>query len=135
MKLRKMKLDPQWLAGFIDGDGCITTALNGGRRVPQVDISQKDVRILEVIQEHYGGYLSKHATNNVHHLKYLGSSVRGILNAILPYLVMKTRRATWALEMLEHFPGSGNRLTETNIAERNRLAALIMEANQNAIEN
>ena len=88
--------DTDWayLAGIVDGEGCITYRRNGkGRYYTRVTISQKRTQLLDWIVERFGGAYSKTTwTCGSRHSEW-------ILTEILPYLVVKKDQAEVALEL------------------------------------
>lgn len=61
--------DAAWLAGYIDGDGCISLSANGGRkwRSPILVIDSTDVEILDEVQRLCGGRRQKKTKALSHH--------------------------------------------------------------------
>ena len=51
----------KWLAGYIDGDGCVTATLRKGRNKPSIafmiTVDIRDIRALELIQKNFGGII------------------------------------------------------------------------------
>jgi hypothetical protein len=100
--------DWAWLAGFIDGDGCITT--NGHSRAWIIKVTQKSITPLAHINRVWG----------IGVIGYKGSGpwfyewrchrkleVIWILDGIYPHLVLKRKRAKEALEDRQKGYGRG----------------------------
>ena len=49
------KLTDEWVLGFFEGEGCLSQAKSKrGKYYPNVQITQKELYILEKIQRHFG---------------------------------------------------------------------------------
>jgi len=99
----------EWLAGFFDGEGCITgSAYNTKSKYVkhpwisiQVSICQKDRKILELIQKEYGGNLYPHK-NGTYVLKWTDKAgMMVILNALAPYSFCKKDQILLAIRFVE----------------------------------
>lgn len=103
-----------WLAGFIDGDGCIGVYLNtkhDGEKswtyeYPRLTIAQKNPEVLFYIQDELrvGGVSRRGKTSTkavMHNLVFGPGSTRLLLNFLVPYLWEKKSKA---LEVLARFP-------------------------------
>ncbi len=96
-----------WLAGFLDGDGCITSNTRDYRI--RVIFGQKDPEVLYHIQELMGGAIQSKANVHPkayahgiqHHLAYGGKASYELLKLLLPYLVVKQPQAKIAIKMYE----------------------------------
>lgn len=91
-----------WLAGFIDGDGCI--GLYGAYNNPTVVIAQKDRKILERIRDDIGvGAIGKRGGtmggDGMHAITWGAAAAQSICEKILPYLRVpeKVDRALFVL--------------------------------------
>jgi len=98
-----------WLAGFFDGEGCITSAAQTIKgkyeKYPRVSmqilIAQKDRVILEEIQKVYGGTI-KIDNKKCHHLRFVGKDTMGkFLGDIYPYSVCKKSQIKVAFKFLD----------------------------------
>lgn len=98
-------LDPSYLAGFIDGDGCIyirkQKAIKEGTNdyfQAGIEISQSRTNILQIIALHYGGKLYSEKRAKTHRTEYTlrmaGKSANMLLNDIKEHLVIKHKQAT-----------------------------------------
>lgn len=94
-----------WLAGFFDGEGCITLYCNPGTelKVPRVGIGQKNAfELLTEIQQVYGGGVNIHKGKGM--FRWFCSSrteIQRFLTDILPYLKVKRAKAEIALAICE----------------------------------
>jgi len=89
-----------WLAGFIDGDGCLNIYQDKqGYYLCKLCIHQKDRLILDYIIDKLGvGSISSHPSgfdkNSLMHQLTFGSRVsREITRSCLPYLILKKKKA------------------------------------------
>ena len=97
-------ITPEWLAGFFDGEGCLTI-LRSKRHAhftPQATFTNTDLRVLQLIQASYGGTI--HARNNpkqwneAYSLTFSGTQeTRRILLILQPFLVLKKAEADFFL--------------------------------------
>jgi hypothetical protein len=99
----------EYLAGFIDGEGCIKCYRSGGeyknlerkKLRPRITIGQKDREVLDEIQTFLGTNLKVTLSYDCHYLQICSVyHVRRILTNILPYLVVKRKDAEEALALL-----------------------------------
>lgn len=107
-----MKEQPEtfwaYLAGFVDGDGCIGLYENGGgtRRkytYGKVVVMQKDPAILHWIVDQVGeGSVCKRGksgfSSDMHYISWGSRASREICEKLLPYLVIKKDKAMKVLE-------------------------------------
>lgn len=100
-----MRLSPEYVAGFVDGEGCITVMRcrtpnkNGVSYVARIYIANTNIGILRRIQRDYGGRISSMGSrSNPNHKPGYGLTFNSLEAAefartILPYLVLKKRQA------------------------------------------
>lgn len=86
-----------WLAGFVDGEGCISLSKKG---TPTLSIGNTDSVVIEVIKELCGvGKISCYPPKNRKHKDYYVFSLHGVdnlytvLTKITPYLIVKRAHA------------------------------------------
>jgi len=138
--------DYAWVAGFIDGDGCISLGIHKVKGTEYagaaVIITQKTPEPLEHIRKVFG---LRHTVQEVtsHHKKYkaqglrhfrlsiTGKTAKDVLMKIMPYLVFKREVAKLALDMYESIEktkhtGNGVRSLPKEVVEYRR--ALIDQA-------
>lgn len=107
------RMTPQYLAGFFDGEGCITVTMSGvtNPRV-MVSITQSDYNILWAIWKTFcepnTGCLYQPCRKNPRGkeqpcwlLHFTGKSCLPILKAIEPYVILKRKLVTWGIEMAQ----------------------------------
>lgn len=88
-----MRLSPEWLAGFFDGEGCVRSKYtSGGYLQVRCSISQKDREILETIQQQlgYGRIYSKVTCYSLEISKK--AEVMHFIRLIYPHSVVKKRQ-------------------------------------------
>jgi hypothetical protein len=99
----------EWLAGFFDGEGCISGQCQfvAGKYIKeprvniQISITQKDRKILETIQEVYGGtvYDKKKGCSAI---RWTGKSdMTRILRILAPHSICKREQILLALRFCE----------------------------------
>ena len=90
-------MSPEWLAGFVQGEGCIAfyrTVGNNGRTVyfyPRVTITQKEVAVLEDIRLVYGGCL-RLRTDKASDLAFNKGQAARLCRILAPHLLGSKKR-------------------------------------------
>jgi hypothetical protein len=111
--------DLAWIAGFFDGEGCISARITAeGRTTLQVSIGQKDRTQLAFIQEIFGGSITKIKGKDHYHLSMYATRSTRMLEAIMPYLKLKKPQAVLALEFASYACGQGIRIAENDHERR-----------------
>jgi len=96
------EVERAWVAGLMDGDGCVTLAGVGGAfRKPFVVVDSTDSEILAELQRLYGGSLVSKKKAKEHHRQawswrvYGSDKIISLLGDVLPYMRCdsKVRRA------------------------------------------
>jgi hypothetical protein len=109
-------LNPAWLAGLTDGEGCIALSVNRrGVRLfayPAVyfGMSSKALPILQAIHQQFGGSMKMIRRHTPKHheavmLTIAGSDAVELLKVIRPHLMLKRRQATIALRIAAQIKG------------------------------
>jgi hypothetical protein len=117
MTLKQLtSLDLAYLAGVIDGDGCINAQIvrrHDYLRKFQIRVSvtvfQKTTRHWFVLhlQKQIGLGTTRKRPDGMSEYALVGnSSVRELLKALLPYLKLKKKQAQWVLQISESLPKS-----------------------------
>jgi hypothetical protein len=94
-----------WLAGIVDGEGCISLGVNRKKYVtPTVQISNTDIRLAEWLIEHCGGsYYVRHdeerGRKTTYNWRCAGHQARALVALIAPHLKLKDRQARVVLGM------------------------------------
>ena len=103
-----------YLAGLIDGEGCIGIAATFDKRSSRsrayfgrLYVSNTDIRLMAWLQEHCGGRVnamprkSQPTWKTGYKWELQGANAELVLRATLPYLVLKRRQAETLLELRE----------------------------------
>ena len=91
--MSKYIITNEWLAGFIDGEGCFNVSRTRKTIFPRLLIANTNIEILEAIKEKYGGNItsrqlkSNWKTFNLYRASY--KIFKNILNDVMPYLNIK----------------------------------------------
>lgn len=91
-----------YAAGVIDGEGCISSALepNGGKYRVQVAVSQREPEVIAWLATTLGGKVWTCNTRTRRLWKVTPRhEVRELLTNVLPYLTLKKPQAELAIEM------------------------------------
>lgn len=97
-----MKLDAQWITGFVDGEGCFFVGINkntemtaGFQVLPEFTVVQhkRDVQILHALKDFFGCGVVR--VNHGDRMAYRVRSKEHLLERIVPFFVkhpLKTRK-------------------------------------------
>ena len=103
-------MNPTWtetelayLAGIVDGEGCISISTSRKHEGCRLEVVNTDPRLIEWIHERFGGTIRLRDDRPAHQksIWYWFAGVQtaaDILLALLPYLVIKRAQATLLLE-------------------------------------
>ena len=123
--------DLAYIAGLFDGEGCITIGQN-----LRASVSNTKKPCLEFVQAIFGGSLyEKNRLGRValYDLYFSGYDAVRMLNAILPYLIVKHQQAELAI-LFQSFMGSqGNRPTENDLEMRKTLSDIMKSLNKRGV--
>ena len=118
-----------WVAGLVDGEGCIDCRSHVPRRqrhLPRLAVSNTYRPALERVREVLGvGAISSQANPNRPLWRWEVSGAAGVgaaCAALLPYLVIKREQAVVMIALCERFTAGGRRLDDAELTERSRLA-------------
>ncbi len=131
-------VEAAYIAGFIDGDGCISvghSAYKGkarGQFVVAVIVDNVDPRPVRWIQGKVGGcvWTLKERGNKRAHTRWqiVGTACEELIRRLLPYFINKQEKAHIALEMRASIKASRHRPVATEELERRyRLIAAAKE--------
>jgi hypothetical protein len=97
-----MKLDAQWIVGFVDGEGCFHVGINahpemtaGFQVLPEFSVVQheRDVQVLHALKAHFGCGVVR--VNHGDRMAYRVRSFEHLLQIITPFFAkhpLKTRK-------------------------------------------
>jgi len=112
-----MKLSPQYIAGFLDGEGYISIlklrrkSARGGiwyQAVIKVSQREKDAKVLEYIQETYGGVINGRRIYTDNSCPSITLDIKNrkdiqrMLADLLPYLIVKKKQAELLIEFFKY---------------------------------
>ena len=120
-----------YIAGMIDGDGCITSAKNSQCNTyrPYVVVCQKNPIVIDWLHERFGGSVSlvsrKHGTVRCYYLRWTLTNQKAVdlLKLCLRFLVAKQEQAKLAIAMVE--------VTRTGHLQGRRVPADLIEQQRN----
>lgn len=101
----KYEITDQWLAGFIDGEGCFNVSRTRTTIYPRLLIANTNIDILRSIQEKYGGDItsrqqkSNWKTYNCYRASW--KIFKKIVQDVFPYLTIKKDVAALCCKVLE----------------------------------
>lgn len=96
-----------YTAGLFDGEGCVdiykATSPKGSKSISlmlRVNIVQKDGRIMNYLQDNFGGYVSvdKHNGHYIHRWDIRSKKAKDFLSLIYPFVIIKKEQVRIALE-------------------------------------
>jgi LAGLIDADG-like domain len=128
------RITPQWLAGFFDGEGCVVVSKQekNSCHTFSVCITQSEPKVLALIALRFGFGVNqtKNLGRRCYTIRITGSKAVPFLTYIKDHVVCKRRQVEAALEFAKTMNvGSTEKLTITQIETRDRLAAIIKQAN------
>ena len=97
-----MKLEPQWIVGFVDGEGCFHVSINphkemtiGYQVLPEFTVVQhkRDVQVLYALKEYFGCGVVR--TNHGDRMAYRVRGIEHLLQIIIPFFMkhsLKTKK-------------------------------------------
>lgn len=145
-----MAVSPQYLAGCIDCDGCISIVRSqpsgrgkNTRYMVRVILANTDLNFLLKVQSSYGGHVKTLKRRNIswkiaHQLEWGTKDAEVVLNKIRPFLILKGDRADVALRLRELLTrgrsgGRGYVLTEDAMTARESLYLALRQLNRRGV--
>jgi LAGLIDADG endonuclease len=134
-----MKLDAQWITGFVDGEGCFHVGINkhsdrkaGLQVLPEFTVVQheRDVQVLHALKAHFGCGVVRR--NHGDRMAYRVRGQRNLLEHIIPFFVehpLKTkkrldfekfRRVLLKMEAGDHLTSNGIEAIRDIASQMNR---------------
>lgn len=134
--MRTKSISAQYLAGFIDGEGCIGIHKTGASRYTvRIFISNTNLDVLRKIQSSWGGglYINSRKKENWkigYKLVWNSFNCKPILKSVYRHLIIKKRHAEIALSALDTFTSGGRAVPENLILQRTSLALQMRNLNR-----
>ena len=129
-----MKLEAQWIAGFVDGEGCFHIGINshkemtaGFQILPEFTVVQheRDVQVLHALKDYFGcGVVRK---NHGDRMAYRVRGIKHLLEHIIPFFVKHSLKTKKNVDF-KKFRNillkmeAGDHLTQEGIEEIRRIA-------------
>jgi hypothetical protein len=134
-----MKLDAQWITGFVDGEGCFHVGINPHDEMtakfqvlPEFTVVQheRDVQVLHALKAHFGCGVVR--VNHGNRMAYRVRSMKHLLEHIVPFFVkhpLKTRKNVDFLKFRDVLllMDAGNHLTAEGVE---RIRAIASQMNR-----
>ena len=136
-----MKLDAQWIVGFVDGEGCFHVGVNphkemtaGYQVLPEFTVvqHQRDVQILHALKGHFGCGVVR--VNHGDRMAYRARGITDLNERIVPFFIkhpLKTRKNVDFMKFRRvlQLMQKGVHLTAEGIEEIRRIAAQMNRGN------
>ena len=130
-----MKLDAQWIAGFVDGEGCFHVGVNphtemtaGYQVLPEFTVvqHQRDVQILNALKSHFGCGVVR--VNHGDRMAYRVRGIKDLNERIVPFFTkhpLKTRKNVDFIKFrrILHLMQQGVHLKAEGIEEIRKIAS------------
>ncbi len=118
------RIQPQYVAGMIDADGCVR--ISGGT-TQYVSITNRYLPVLFKMREQYGGNVR--VDRNVYRYEATGKAARALLRDVIPDLEEKGEQARLCLEFSMFPPRSAQRkMIAKRIADLKKICYVSREA-------
>ena len=128
-----MNLEPQWIVGFVDGEGCFHIGISahaemktGFQVLPEFTVVQheRDAQVLHALKAHFGCGVVR--SNHGNRLAYRVRSNEHLLNRIIPFfekhqLKTKKRVDFQKFRKVVRMMGENRHLTQDGIEEIRRI--------------
>jgi hypothetical protein len=138
------KISNAYIAGIIDGEGCIALQKHKGRSYatgyqicPHVSVSNTNLQLLlDLLDATKVGAVSSYMHKNKPNWKranvwqIYGTSIAKLLKRVLPYLRVKHAQAILVLEFVGKYSKYGRTLTEFDKADQFRLYEAVSKLNK-----
>ena len=130
-----MKLDPQWIAGFVDGEGCFHVGINphkemtaGYQVLPEFTVvqHQRDVQVLQALKSYFGCGVVR--SNHGDRMAYRVRGLKDLNERIVPFFIehpLKTKKNVEFIKFrrILNLMQKGVHLTADGIDEIRRIAS------------
>ncbi len=118
--------DPRWVAGFFDGEGCVSIVRRqrGGfiEHMIAIQIGQKDRRPLDAIRDKYGGSICPTKTpSGCWRWRCHGKTAERFMRAIVLHCKLKRRELELALTLRQLIGRPGHRMSPDTFRRKDRV--------------
>lgn len=114
------KSDLSYIAGIIDGEGCITILKRKRLNekifyILSLSIGNTEIKLLKWILKNVGGHICKRPTQyKKYYRRYwiwtmYANNVASLLNKVMPYLIIKSKQAKIAISFQKHITDTDRR--------------------------
>lgn len=130
-----MKLEAQWIVGFVDGEGCFHVGINphkemttGYQVLPEFTVVQhkRDVKVLHALKSYFGCGVVR--TNHGDRMAYRVRGIKHLIEIIIPFFMNHSLKTEKNIDfkkfrhvLLEM--EKGNHLTSEGVEEIRRIAS------------
>lgn len=129
-----MKLDAQWITGFVDGEGCFHVGINpheemttGYQVLPEFTVVQhkRDVQVLYALKDYFGCGVVR--TNHGDRMAYRVRGIKHLLEHIIPFFIKHPLKSKKNVDFKKFRKillkiETGDHLTQEGIEEIRRIA-------------
>lgn len=126
------RLSLQWLAGFFDGEGCVSVSIessNGNTHLVVV-LPQKNPAPLVVISLKFPAKLKCHSKDKTHFIRWFGKDALPILEFIKDYVFVKKREVELGIEFISLIGQKKVMVSDENHKRRCEIMAELKKLNQ-----
>ena len=126
------QMELAWVAGFVDGEGCLTVSKNRTAHSVIFDLAQVNERPLLRVQAVLGGEVVRRKDVRGFHYQWrlYGAKAIAAIRLILPYLSNKQRQAELLIEFQETIGSVGKGVSIETLAKREAIWAELKVLNK-----
>jgi len=135
------RITPQWLAGFFDGEGCVSVFKNGDG-LPRIGVSvgQSEPTVLSLIAIRFGNICnpsekySKKLGKRFFLVSWSGKSALPILEMIKDHVIIKRKQVELGIEMIKLISDAGQVCSVENKEKRYEIMEQMKNLNSRSEE-
>ena len=130
-----MKLEAQWIVGFVDGEGCFHVGINphkemttGYQVLPEFTVVQhkRDIKVLHALKSYFGCGVVR--TNHGDRMAYRVRGIKHLIEIIIPFFMNHSLKTEKNIDFkkFRHIlleMEKGNHLTSEGVEEIRRIAS------------
>ena len=122
-----------YVAGIVDGEGCISVAKRGPYITPTVQVANTDIGLLEIFYNQFGGNIDRNRESRpnrkpCHCWRLAGRAAKTFVQQIRPWLLIKGPQANIICGLIERRPGE--RMDSADFKYNEDVTALIRSLNR-----